>query len=151
MKEKTKFHNDIHMIVVENNKRDQKLMKEMFAHRNWEQHVTFLNDFAELIDVLENTSDAHLPSLIAINTNLPRVDVHVELQLLKKDDRYGFVPVAIYGENIDDQLEEELLELGADFCRKKPSTIEGLNYLIYEFVDYTIRLRDKSNITSRKN
>ncbi|MFL5789486.1 MAG: hypothetical protein ACJ748_15610 [Flavisolibacter sp.] len=143
MKEKTKIRKEIRMIVVENNKRDQILMTEMFAHRNWEQHVTLLKDIAELIDVLENTTDAHLPSLIVLNANLSRVAIQDALQLLKKDDRYGFVPVAVYGESLEGQLEDELLDLGAEFCRQKPSTIEGMNSLVNELVEYTIRLRDK--------
>src|SRR5437764_5419536 len=128
---KEKNHKEIRMIVVENNARDQKLMKEMFAHRNWEQHVTLLNDVAELIDVLENTTDAHLPSLIVINSNLPRVTRSTALTLIKKDDRYGQVPVGIFCESLTEKIEQELMQLAAAFCSLKPSSIEGLNSLIY--------------------
>ncbi len=124
------------IMLVEDDKEDQEIMLEMFAHLDWDRNIKVFDDVDQLIDALSFLNTSSLPQLIVLDNNLPRVSGFEALPLLKKNDKYTHIPVIIYSNTMDKTQEEKCKKLGACFCFKKPATINGMNDLVREIIGY---------------
>jgi CheY-like chemotaxis protein len=130
-----------YLILVEDDPDDQEIMVETATHLQQQLSIKMLADGEELFDLLDGISDPKdLPALIVLDFNLPRLGGEATLVLLKKDPRYKKIPVVIYSTSMTPEKEHDLLQFGANFCRKKPSTIDGIHHLIGEFIGFALCL-----------
>lgn len=96
-----------------------------------------LSDGEELFDFLQKIKmPESLPTLIILDYNLPRLGGEATLVLLKKDPRYKNIPVVLYSTSMTAQKEIDLLSMGANYCRKKPLTMDGINQLVKELIEF---------------
>jgi len=68
------------------------------------------------IKILENFK----PDYIFVDYNMPRQNGLVCLEELKKNDGISNVPIIIYSNYIDPEMEKKAMKLGATLCMKKP-------------------------------
>lgn len=126
-----------YIIIVDNDRDDRALILDCFQHLNWDHHVKLLNDADALFELLDATPDSKLlPTLIVLDCNLPLLGGETALMLLDKDVRYKHIPVAMYSASMTEMKEKQLLAIGAQFCRKKPVTIDGMHWLVVELMDF---------------
>jgi CheY-like chemotaxis protein len=103
-----------------------------------------LNDGEEVLDYLDSINDGDdFPALIVMDNNMPRLSGEATLMLLKKDDRYKSIPVAIYTTTLTPLKEKAFLNYGAVSVREKPRDIKGISSLIMEYVSMA-KLTDNS-------
>ena len=128
---------EVYILLVEDDIDDQEFIMECFINQKMEHQVKIVSSGDQLFDVLDHTPDnALLPTLIILDYNLPGLTGEAILVLLKKDPRYWHIPVIIYSTGMNHEKELDLLGFGANFCRIKPSTVNGLNYMIGEFIGF---------------
>ncbi|HND88561.1 MAG TPA: response regulator, partial [Saprospiraceae bacterium] len=126
--------NDKHVIVmVADDDEDDRLMtKEAFQESGLANKVLFVQDGVELMDYLNRRGkyadpDASpRPGLILLDLNMPRMDGHEALRLLKSDNSLRSIPVTIFTTS---KAQEDIVRtygLGSNCFITKPVTFSGL-------------------------
>ena len=125
------------VVLVEDDTDDQELFMEVMERISPNPNIRMLCDGDELITLLDAiVEEQRLPTLIVLDYNLIRQGGEATLAQLKKSPRYHPIPVVVYSTSMTAKKEQDLLDLGAKFCRKKPTTMEGINHLISELMAY---------------
>ncbi len=96
MKESTL--NSIDILIVEDNKGDARLIKEVFYENKIFNSLHFVNDGIEALDFLYSRgrfAGSSMPDLIILDLNLPRKDGREVLAEIKSDDRLKHIPVVV--------------------------------------------------------
>lgn len=123
------------LILVDDDPDDLEIVADVYAGLNVTNKVKLLNSGEALMEFLEACDqDSQLPSLIVLDYNMPRLSGSTLLMLLKKDQRFKRIPVAVYSTNLLPDIEKQLIEDGAMFCRKKPTTEAQVRQLLIEFL-----------------
>ena len=80
------------------------------------------------MEILEAVAaKGHLPCLIVLDLNMPKLNGTQTLQLLKTDSRFKDIPVIIYSTSLNPQERNKCLKLGAHSYVNKPvSFTEGI-------------------------
>ena len=130
-------HIDPYLIIVEDDLDDQELIMDVCKRAAFNGRVKMLGDGDQLFELLDGITEINrLPTLIVLDYNLPRLGGEATLVLLKKDARFKNIPVVIYSTTMTQEKEHQLLSLGANFCRRKPLTINGVSLMIGEFIGF---------------
>jgi len=67
------------------------------------------------------------PDMLFIDWNMPKVDGNQCLQLIRKIPGYATVPIIIYSTSKHEELQAEVLKLGASYFFAKPPTVKDLS------------------------
>jgi CheY-like chemotaxis protein len=90
---------------------------------------------AELIEFLNKIGDdTHLPQLIVLDQNMPKMSGMQTLSYLKSSDRYKNIPVIIYSTHNDHVFTKDCTELGASLIISKPDSYDGYKAMIQTFL-----------------
>jgi two-component system, chemotaxis family, response regulator Rcp1 len=90
--------NTIDILIVEDNKGDARLIKEVFNENKVFNSLHFVNDGVEAMDFLNATGKykgVPKPDLIILDLNLPRKDGREVLAEIKSDNKLKHIPVVI--------------------------------------------------------
>lgn len=109
----------ISIIVVDDNDADIELLKDQLETDSYAHNFHSLHDGEELLPYLEN-NPSQAPDLILLDINMPRMNGHEALQLLKKHPVYRKVPVAILTTSSNSADVELAREAGANGFIVKP-------------------------------
>lgn len=104
------FLNSIDILIVEDNKGDARLIKEVFNENKVFNSLYFVNDGVEAMDFLfarGKYKGVPKPDLIILDLNLPRKDGREVLSEIKSDDGLKHIPVVIMTIS---QAEEDILK-----------------------------------------
>lgn len=82
---------EVHILLVEDNEGDIILTKEALKEARIKNEITVARDGQEALDIL-NTAH-HLPDLILLDINLPKINGLEVLSSVKNDDRLKSIPV----------------------------------------------------------
>jgi CheY-like chemotaxis protein len=100
----------VDILIVEDNKGDARLIKEVFNDNKLFNSLYFVTDGVEALDFLYNRGkyqEAPRPDLIILDLNLPRKDGREVLAEIKADDILKHIPVVIMTIS---QAEEDILK-----------------------------------------
>jgi chemotaxis family two-component system response regulator Rcp1 len=90
--------NNIDILIVEDNKGDARLIKEVFNENKIFNSLHFVNDGIEALDFLYargRFKNATRPDLIILDLNLPKKDGREVLAEIKNDNDLKHIPVVI--------------------------------------------------------
>jgi len=90
--------NTIDILIVEDNKGDARLIKEVFFENKIFNSLHFVNDGIEAMNFLHSRGKykgAETPDLIILDLNLPRKDGREVLAEIKSDEKLKHIPVVI--------------------------------------------------------
>lgn len=82
-------------------------------------------DGAEALGLLQ-AADSHLPDLIFLDLNMPRLNGHQCLSAIKKIGNLLHIPVIIYSTSKQQKDIDEAKSLGAACFITKPNTFDGI-------------------------
>lgn len=102
--------NTIDILIVEDNKGDARLIKEVLNENKLFNSLYFVNDGVEAMEFLHATGkyeEAPKPDLIILDLNLPRKDGREVLSEIKSDPHLKHIPVVIMTIS---QAEEDILK-----------------------------------------
>lgn len=118
-------------IIVEDDQDDRELITEILHSLGITGRVHILADGDELIDFLDSVpAGSPLPGFILLDDNMPRLSGEATLMVLKSDERYRHLPVAIFSTTLSPLRERALTARGAVYCRQKPTDYLGMKELL---------------------
>lgn len=109
------------ILMADDDAEDRAIIKDALARLHAEDDICFAQNGAEAIQLLEAVhAKGHLPCLIVLDLNMPKLNGTQTLQLLKSDDRFKNVLVIIYSTSINPLEKEKCIQLGAYSYIPKP-------------------------------
>ena len=119
------MHQQVHVVIVDNNKISRELTAVSFADINWTDSIKIVNNAANLIFYLDSLHlRKYQPALIIVDYNLPYINGEELLELLTEHVDYRHIEVAFYSSNLTDDIRKRLNLLGIR-CFKRPLTFRG--------------------------
>ena len=125
------------ILFVDDDEEDHFIMLHYFKDLGKDQHVRFVKNGRDAIDLLEQiTEDSLLPCLIVLDLNMPILNGTQTLHHVKRNKRLSRIPVLILSTSENENEKRKCLSLGADEYLVKPITyLEGMK-LIEKFITY---------------
>ncbi len=123
-----------YIVYVEDDEDDQLLMEEILGNQNNVRLVT-VSDGQELMEFLNDQRDGHLPCLVIMDNNTPRMSGIETAGKIKEDAQLRAIPLIL--------LTTSPSRNDEDFCQKhnisiftKPSTYASWEEISRSFVKY---------------
>ena len=126
IKTKTMSPRNKHIIIIEDNRDDQELIKRAFRKSGLVADITTINDGAEALDYMhckgnfKQKPKIHLPSLIFLDLKLPKIDGKEVLEEYRKHNQYQLIPVIILSSSGEKKDINDCYRLGANSYIIKP-------------------------------
>jgi CheY-like chemotaxis protein len=120
------FEEPIHLLLVEDNPGDVRLVREAFERVSIETSIQVATDGREALESLQQRRDdpASLPDIVLLDLNLPRVDGFAVLEAMNEDPRLAKIPVLVVtgSRAVEDVVKS--YERSANTFLTKPATLE---------------------------
>ena len=110
------------VIIAEDSAPDVILVKETLRAAGIEVELTVFPDGEDCARYLRSSEDP--PDAIIVDLNLPRVDGFELLKIVRGDQRYKSVPVAVLTSSRRAEDRQKSIELGANAFITKPSRLD---------------------------
>lgn len=136
----------IRILIADDDADDRILIADAFEEARLSNPVDFVEDGIELLEFLRHEgkyadlSEDHLPGLILLDLNMPRMDGRTALEEIRKDERLRRIPVVVLTTS---KSEEDILKtynLGVNSFITKPVTFERLCDVISVVSKYWIEI-----------
>lgn len=109
------------ILFVDDDSEDQAIMADAMQTVNNTMPLYFVGSGIEALEKLESMQqEGHLPCLIVVDLNMPKMSGGEMLALVKKDDRFQHIPVVIYSTSVNKAEKEVCLQRGAHAYLTKP-------------------------------
>lgn len=116
-------------IIITDDDDDDRLLFKSVLDTNWSDcEVAFAGDGVELLDQLKEIR--HLPALIFLDLNMPRMDGFTTLDELRANPTYRSIPVIIFTTSSLPEHITRCYQLGANSYLIKPPGYQQLTRLI---------------------
>jgi two-component system response regulator len=121
------------ILVVDDDPEDRSIVEDGFAEVGFDASVQYEEDGEQALRFLRAAADnGHLPCLIILDLNMPRMNGTQTLRTIKEDPRLRNISVLIYSTSFNPIEKEECIELGArDFVIKPVTYAESLKTIHY--------------------
>lgn len=123
------------ILIGEDDKDDQDLLKEIFNSIDDSFSITFINNGQQVLTYLQNLQE-HLPCLILLDYNMPVLNGADILEALKKDPRYNSIPKIIWSTSTSESFKKICLKAGANEYIVKPSNITELTEMVRYMISF---------------
>ena len=117
------------ILVVDDDMDDVQLFGEVIANIEPSRKLQHAEDGRDALEKLAETTN-HLPDLIFLDLNMPRMDGKECLRKLKKNDQLNHIPVIIYTTSSQIIDIEETMEAGAVCFITKPNNLKELERIL---------------------
>lgn len=128
---------EIEILVVEDNVADARLIKEALADTGLKHHLSCSVDGEAAIGYLRECcreETARRPDVIVLDLNMPKVDGHMFLKLMREEPKFADIPVIVLTVSQDDEDVMKALELGMNFYLRKPPSANTIGPLLDRMV-----------------
>lgn len=111
-----------HIVIVDDNQDTRYFMNFSFREIQWDDNVKLIDSATQMLQYLEALAHtSSFPTLILINNNLELVSCEEVMTRLKRNSHFQNIPIVVYANEMNDNLRNRLMGLGAFSCHKKPS------------------------------
>ena len=117
------------ILVVDDDMDDVQLFGEVIANIEPSIKLQHAEDGRDALEKLAETR-SHLPDLIFLDLNMPRMDGKECLKKIKNDDQLNHIPVIIYTTSSQINDIEETMEAGAVCFITKPNNLKELERIL---------------------
>jgi CheY-like chemotaxis protein len=128
----------IHILVVEDNEGDIRLIKEGFREAKIDNELSIVKNGEEAVQFLqrrEKYKDVRMPDLILLDLNLPKKDGRELLREIKTDEHFKHIPVIILTTSNNEQDILKSYKLHANCYIQKPLNLD-------QFIDVVSTIDD---------
>lgn len=132
--ENSTFSTHQHILLAEDDKDDQELLKEAFSKVDPSCLLHIEANGRNALTYLETLSDNALPGIIILDYNMPELNGSQVLEKLDASPRYRSIPKVILSTSDNIKYVEESLEKGALAYRVKPYDFTGLLAIAREMI-----------------
>jgi CheY-like chemotaxis protein len=124
---------NIHILLVEDNEGDVLLTTEALLESDMPLVVRHVKDGWEAIQYLNKAngySKELMPDLILLDINLPKVNGHEVLRVIKTGNEFKHIPVIILTSSSSEKDKLEALQQHASSYFTKPSSMEDFKQIV---------------------
>ena len=119
----------INIILVDDDDDDYHFFKDVLALNTYKTTFQRVENGEFLLDRLEEEKK-ELPDIVFLDMKLPGKSGLEILKILKTDERYKSIVVAIYSTSYMESIARQLYDVGADFYIRKPIRFEEMQRVI---------------------
>jgi CheY-like chemotaxis protein len=124
------------ILLAEDDKDDQDLFLSFLKHRQDIHLLPIAENGVSVLKYLNNIhGEGHLPDMIILDQNMPKMTGMQALKAIKEDHRFSDIPVMIYSTYTDQHLTETSTKMGATVVINKPFTKQAYNDMIDKFIN----------------
>lgn len=106
------------ILLVDDDPEDRDIIKDTFDDMGYDSSLRFEENGEEAIRFLQEAD--HLPSLIILDLNMPRMNGRQTLAYLKSSPDFSSIPVIIFSTSLNQFEHDQCLALGAHSYVIKP-------------------------------
>ena len=135
-------HNEVEVLLVEDNARDAEMTLRTLRKRNLANHVVHVKDGQEALDWLLGTAsqggrDAQPhPKVVLLDLKLPKVDGLEVLRAIRADERTRFLPIVVITSSHEQRDVIESYKLGVNSYVVKPVDFDAFSAAVTELGHY---------------
>ena len=122
------------ILLVDDDIDDRMLFEQTLNETDSDVGIHSVENGLEMIDWLDQCTDADLPDLIILDQNMPKMTGREGLVFLKGSPRYKYITVIVYTTYQVKDFFLSCRELGALDVVAKPDTIQAYRDMIAQFV-----------------
>lgn len=115
-----------HILIGEDDKDDQELLREIFSDIDPNFDLRFVNNGPQVLSALEESDTGDLPCLIVLDYNMPGMNGAEILTEIGPNTRYANIPKIVWSTSGADKYQKICRERGAIDYVIKPSNIKEL-------------------------
>jgi len=133
----------IHLLLVEDNLADIRLIQETLNNRDYDYELTVTRNGEEALQLLrkeESFAAAVTPNLIILDLNIPRKSGHELLEIIKEDHHLRRIPVIVMSSSLSDEDIRKSYELQANCYIPKPLDYDRYVLIIQAIESFWFKL-----------
>ena len=131
--------NTAKILLADDDREDRFIMADTFKEIGLSDIIHFVENGERVLTYLDDiSSDEHLPSLIVLDLNMPRMNGTQTLKALKNNFRYKNIPVIIFSTSVNAIEMQECMENGASSYVTKPVTYKECLDTAQKFYDFSL-------------
>jgi CheY-like chemotaxis protein len=128
-------HKDaMHILIADDDEDDRTFFCEAMAELKMNNKLTLFNDGKDLIDYLSDP-EIIMPHILFLDLNMPYMSGFECLKLIRSNNRFKDVSIAIYSTSSSEKDIEETFIEGANIYIKKPDDFTKLKKVIKEVLN----------------
>ena len=142
----------VEILLVEDNPRDAELAQRALKMHNLANHLVWVKDGAEALDLIFGASGDptaplnHPPRVILLDLKLPKVDGHEVLRRLKEDPRTRVIPVVVLTSSREEIDIVRSYELGVNSYIVKPVDFDNFAQAVHQLGLYWLLLNQPPEV-----
>ncbi|HLX12468.1 MAG TPA: response regulator [Bacteroidota bacterium] len=147
----------LEILLVEDNPNDVELAMRAFSKRGLDKHIAVVSDGAEALDFLfasgsySSRNPNHLPHIIFLDINLPKIDGFEVLRRVKENQRTRMIPVVMLTSSREDSDVVKSYQNGASSYVVKPIDYDLFIESVVELAKYWIELNQAPMLMTAQN
>jgi CheY-like chemotaxis protein len=135
------------ILLVEDNPDDEALTLLALREHHLADDVVVVRDGAEALAFFYETTragDGHLPELVLLDLNLPKVDGFQVLKILREDPHTRRLPVVVLSSSSEERDVAHSYDLGANSYVRKPVDFTEFSEAVRQLGIYWLGLNEPS-------
>ncbi|MBC5842474.1 response regulator [Flavobacterium sp. F-380] len=124
----------MHILIADDDEDDRTFFSEAMTELKMNNKLTLFNDGKDLMDYL-NDPEITLPHILFLDLNMPYMSGFECLKMIRANDRFRDVSIAIYSTSSSEKDIEETFIEGANIYIKKPNDFTKLKKVIKEVLN----------------
>jgi len=123
-----------YVLIVEADEDNRYMLYTAFTSAGLSFPLKFMDSGELALKYLQQLSPPFYPSLIILDMNMPGLNGHEVLALIRKSEGMKALPVVFYSSSMKPVVKELLLALGAAGCFEKPLELDKVVQVASGFV-----------------
>ncbi|MFY0255086.1 response regulator [Chitinophaga sp. 30R24] len=124
------------ILMVDDDAEDRDIIQLSMESIEAPNTIVFAENGEQALSLLHNDSQlGHIPRLIVLDLNMPRMNGTETLRSLKNDIRFKNIPVIIFSTSINPSEKEKCRQLGAHSFITKPISFQESMEIAHIFLD----------------
>lgn len=127
------------ILLADDDLEDRLIISDSFKEIGQPECVVFVENGEEVLQYLNKLEDkVHLPALIVLDLNMPKMNGTETLRALKRHEMFNSIRVIIFSTSINEREKKECMELGAISYVTKPLKYQESIAIAHQFFEYTL-------------
>ena len=127
------------ILLVEDSLADVEMTLDALQDSKIANEVTVIRDGAAALEHLRSSAD-HVPDLVILDLNLPRLSGHEVLEAMQTDDVLRRIPVAVLTTSSAETDVLKTYDLGANCFLTKPVDVDQFIHVVQSIEDFWLGL-----------
>ena len=127
------MRNAINILLIEDDADDIELLEEALKSNGVSYELTSIKEGDKVMSYLD--ADIHVPDIIVLDFNLPKLHGREILSLIKSSEKYSIVPLVVLTTSASKEDISFARDMGANHYITKPTSISDFNRAVATIVE----------------